>query len=75
MYTFKEDFALNNLQKLICYKTKSKHDWKNPRDLMANVLDCDTVVSEFELPSLYYVHFLTNALTKEKGRNPLAPSL
>ena len=31
---------------------------------MANVLDCDIVVREFELQSCYYVHFRTNTLGK-----------
>ena len=38
----------------------------------ANVLNCDIVVSEFELQSCYYVHFRTNALPK--GINPPYPS-
>ena len=29
--------------------------------VMVNVLDCDCIVSEFELQSRYYVHFRTNA--------------
>ena len=35
-----------------------------PRDVVANVLDCDTIESEFELQSNYYVHFRTNSLGK-----------
>ena len=31
---------------------------------MANVLDCDMVVSEFEPQSPYYVHFRINTLGK-----------
>ena len=31
---------------------------------VANVLDCDIVVREFEFQSRYYVHFRTNALWK-----------
>ena len=38
------------------------------RGVVANVLDCDIVKSEFELQSRYYVHFLTNTLGK--GMNP-----
>ena len=34
---------------------------------MANVLDCDREVSEFELQSHNYVHFRTNTL--DKGMN------
>ena len=30
--------------------------------VVANVLDCSMVVSEFELQSCYYVHFRTNTL-------------
>ena len=40
-----------------------------PRVFVANALDCDIVVSEFELQSRYYVHFRTNTLGK--GMNPL----
>ena len=38
----------------------------------AYVLDCDVVVSEFELQSRYYVHFQTN--TFWKGMKPLISS-
>ena len=31
---------------------------------MAKVLNCNKLVSEFELHSRYYVHFRTNALVK-----------
>ena len=37
---------------------------KGPRDVVANKLDCDHVVSEFELWSCSYVHFQTNTLGK-----------
>ena len=30
---------------------------KGPRNLVANVLSCDIVLSEFELQSRYYVYF------------------
>ena len=40
-----------------------------PRGVMAKVMNCRIVVSEFELLSCYYVHFRTNTLGK--GRNPL----
>ena len=43
--------------------------WVSPRDIVANMLDCDIVVSQFELQSSYYVHFRTNTL--EKGMKPL----
>ena len=33
-------------------------------DEVANVLDCDIIVSKFELQSHNYVHFLTNTLGK-----------
>ena len=36
---------------------------------VANVLYCDTVVSEFELQPHYYVHFRVNTI--EKGMNSL----
>ena len=43
-----------------------------PRGVMVKVLDCEIVVSEFELQSRYYVHFRTNTL--EKGMYPPYPS-
>ena len=36
----------------------------NPRGVVVNMLDCDIVVSEFELQSHSYVHFRTNTLEK-----------
>ena len=36
---------------------------------MVQAMDCEIVVTEFELQSRYYVHFRTNALGK--GMNPL----
>ena len=40
-----------------------------PRSVVSNVLDCDIVVSEFELQWHPYVHFWTNTLVK--GMTPL----
>ena len=42
---------------------------KCPRGVIVKATDCGIVVSEFELPSSYYVHFLSNAIGK--GMNPL----
>ena len=39
------------------------------RGVVANILDCDIVVSEFELKSRYYVHFRFD--TFRKGMNPI----
>ena len=39
--------------------------------VMVEELDCGIVVSEFELKSLYYVHFRTNTL-KGKVLTPLS---
>ena len=38
---------------------------ESPRCVVANVLDCDVVVSKFEPQSHYYVHFRTMPLNKE----------
>ena len=38
---------------------------------MTNVLDCDIVISEFKIQSLYYIHFQTNILWK--GMNSFIP--
>ena len=35
-----------------------------PRGVVANVLQCDIVVSEYELQSRYYVHFYANIFGK-----------
>ena len=35
-----------------------------PRGVMVKVVDCGTVVREFELPSCYFVHFRANTLRK-----------
>ena len=45
---------------------------ESPRGVVVNVLDCDIVVSKFEIQSWYYVHFQTNAFGK--GMNPLIRS-
>ena len=34
------------------------------RSVVANVMDCDIIVSEFEIQSRYYVQFRTNSLKK-----------
>ena len=38
--------------------------WSCLRGVVANVLDCDIIVSMFELQPCYYVPFQTNALGK-----------
>ena len=35
-----------------------------PRGVVANVLDCNIIVSEFDLWSFYYIHFWINTLGK-----------
>ena len=40
---------------------------------MANVLDCDTAVSEFKFLSPYYVHFQTNVFWE--GMKLVIPSI
>ena len=44
---------------------------ENHHDVVANVLDCHSIVSEFEFQSRYYIHFLINIL--EKGMDFLIP--
>ena len=39
--------------------------------IVANVVDCDIVVSKFKLQSRYYIPFWTNTLAK--GMNSLIP--
>ena len=43
----------------------------SPRGVVAYVLDCDSIVSEFKLPSQYDVHVRINTL--EVGRKSLTP--
>ena len=80
-----ENLALNNLQWLICHKTKSNHIYLVyiryigrmvrlftngcPRGVMVKAMNCGIVVREFVLQSRYYVHFRANTLGK--GMNPL----
>ena len=45
----------------------------SPNGVVASALDCDIVVSDFDLQSRYYVHFQTN--TPGKGMNVLFPQL
>ena len=42
-----------------------------PCGIVANLWNCDIVVSEFEVQSYYHIHFQTHTL--EKGMNPLIP--
>ena len=43
--------------------------WETPCSIVANMLDCDIVVSGFKLQLCYYIHFQNNTLGK--GLNPL----
>ena len=48
---------------------------ENPCDIVVNVLDCNTIVSEFELQLCNYVLFWTNTLEKDINYFiPLLPS-
>ena len=47
-----------------------EEEW-NHRGVVANVLDCDIVVSSFDIQSHYCIHFRTN--TFGKGMKPLIP--
>ena len=46
--------------------------WGSHHGVEANLLDCDIIVNEFELHSLYYAHFRINNLGK--SMNPLIHS-
>ena len=62
-----------NFTFIYVYKTKvvdpSWRQQMSPRGLVANELDCDIVVTEFEFHSHFYVPFRTSTL--EKGTNHL----
>ena len=53
------------------YKLRETRERGSSRGVVANVLDCDIILSEFEHQSHNYVHFRTNTLGK--GINPLIP--
>ena len=46
-----------------------KDTGESPHGILANMLDCNIVVWEFELQFHYYIHFKTNSLGK--AMNPL----
>ena len=56
----------------MCVSVSRAFSWKrSTREVVANVLDCDIRVSKFELKSLFYVHFWTNALgERNEQANP-----
>ena len=60
------DLALNNLHWLMCHKTKPNQT--KPGGVVANVLDCDTIVREFEPKSHFYDIFRTNTLGNGMNR-------
>ena len=39
--------------------------WRSPCGVVANILDCDIIVSVFDLQMYYYVHFQTNTFVKD----------
>ena len=51
--------------------SRSPLDWSSRCGIVANILDCGVEVSEFKLPSRYYVCFCTN--TRRKVINQLVP--
>ena len=49
----------------IVFSLKQPHMERGaPHGVVANVLDCDIVVSKFEFHLCYYIHFWTNTLGK-----------
>ena len=65
---YNQNFALNNLQGLICHKAKPNQaitfSQGCPRGVMVKAMDCGIVVREFVLQSCYYVHFRVHTLGK-----------
>ena len=39
---------------------------RNPSDVVANVLECEFLVNEFELQSRDYIHFKTNPFERHE---------
>ena len=60
----KVNMPLNKETKLNQLQLTEKN-WRNPYGAVANVLDCDMVVSEFVLQSRHCVHFF-KLITLEK---------
>ena len=58
LYDFKSLFLFKNCNHLFAHGYKRG----NNRGLVANTLDYDILVSEFEFQSLYYVHLRTHTL-------------
>ena len=48
------------------WKIRFEKERRNPRSVVAEVLDCGILVSEFEPQSRYYVYFWINTLGKGK---------
>ena len=65
------NMTLSGFSILKTFINQTRKEGRSPHGIVANVLDCDIVVSKFELQSLYYVHFRTNTL--RKGMDPLIP--
>ena len=64
-------FNINNSVCTQCDLSCNVHHFleRGPRGVMVKAKDSGIMVSEFELKSVYYVHFRTNTL--EKGTSPL----
>ena len=59
--------------KIKCHKWCHLIDGGSSRRLMAKVLNCSIIVSEFKLQLCYYVHFHINTLRKGMNPPPLLP--
>ena len=52
----------------VCVRNLFKHKRRIPFGVVANLLNCNTVVSEFELQSGYHTNIQTNTLGKGMKR-------
>ena len=54
----------NSMKRLKDKMTINDGNWGDLRDVVANALECDIEVSEFELQSRHEFHFWTNTVGK-----------
>ena len=65
------DLFLDNLLTFSTSDLSIKLSISSRHTIVVNVLECDIIVSKFELQSCYYIHFWTNTLGK--GMNTIYP--
>ena len=57
----RRDFTIDRIRVIAILQIYNRG---SPSEVVTNLLDCDTVISEFNLQQCNYVRFLTNSLEK-----------